>query len=277
MFSGFMFTSWTAATLVAIVCGMVGFFVILRGASFTAHALPMGAFPGAAAAVLLGINPFYGVLLFASIGALGINVFSRQHRHEVATALCLVTLLGAGTLLLSLSGRYSRAVYSLLFGDLLGISRSQLIPLVISAVITVLLVALLFRRLLLSSFSAELAAVRGIPLRSTELGFLALLALTTSIAVPVVGSLLVFSLMIAPPAIARSLSRRPFPALLLSVAVALTIVWSAIALSWFTDWPPGFFVGTLGALLYLAERIYSRHRQAADHPPPSPEASPAAR
>ncbi len=277
MFSGFMFTSWTAATLVAMVCGMAGFFVILRGASFTAHALPMGAFPGAAAAVLLGINPFYGVLLFASIGALGINSFGRQHRHEVATALCLVTLLGTGTLLLSLSGRYSRSVYSLLFGDLLGISRAQLIPLGVSAVIAVVLIVLLFRRLLLSSFSHELAAVRGISLRGTEFGFLALLALTTSIAVPVVGSLLVFSLMIAPPAIARSLSRRPLPALLLSVAVALIVVWSAIALSWLTDWPPGFFVGTLGALLYLAERLYSRRTQTAEPLPPLPAASPRVR
>ncbi|GAA0477747.1 MULTISPECIES: metal ABC transporter permease [Tatumella] len=263
MFSGFMFTSWIAASLVAIVCGLVGFFVILRGASFTAHALPMSAFPGAAAAVLLGVNPFYGVLLFSVLGALGIHTFGRHHHREVATALCLVTLLAIGTLLLSLSGRYVQSVYSLLFGDLLGISRSQLLPLAISALVAVLMIATLFRRLLLSSFSPELAAVRGIPLRNTELWFLAILALTTSIALPVVGSLLVFSLMIAPPAIARSLCSRPASALLLSVVISLTVVWSAIALSWLTDWPPGFFVGTLGALFCLMERGYSRFRETA--------------
>lgn len=261
MFSGFMLTGWIAATLVAVLCGIVGFFVILRGESFTAHALPMGAFPGAAAAVLLGINPFYGVLLFAGLGAAGISHFSRHHRHETATALCLVMLLATGTLLLSLSGRYAQSVYSLLFGDLLGISRGQLIPLAVTAVISISLTALLFRRLLLSSLSAELAVVRGISLRATQAGFLTILALTTSLAVPVVGSLLVFSLMVAPAAIARTLCRRPGSALLLSVVMALIVAWSAIALSWFSDWPPGFFVGTLGALFYLISRGISAVRQ----------------
>ncbi len=258
MFSGFMFSGWIAATLVATVCGIVGFFVILRGASFTAHALPMGSFPGAAAAVLVGINPFYGVLVFAALGAIAISLLSRSHRHEVATALCLVTLLASGTLLLSLSGRYAQSVYSLLFGDLLGISRTQLIPLALAALVSVGLVAVLFRPLLLSSFSGELAIVRGIPAALTETGFLAILALTTSIALPVVGSLLVFSLMITPPAIARIFCCRPVPALLLSVAIALLIAWSAISLSWLTDWPPGFFIGTLGALLYILCQSYNR-------------------
>jgi zinc/manganese transport system permease protein len=254
MFSSFMINAWIVATLVAVVTGVVGFFVVIRGASFAAHALPLGAFPGAAAARLAGIDPLTGLVLFAGLGVLGISQLGRRGRHEVATALCLVTLLGLGALFLNMTSEYSQEVYSLLFGEVLGISDSELAPVAGISVISVTAIAWLFRPLLLSSVSPELAQARGVSNQRMELYFLGILALATAMALPVIGALLVFSLMVGPAAAARSMTDRPLLALYLSVGISLVTVWAAIALSYLSNWPVGFFVGGLGAVSYFAGR-----------------------
>jgi zinc/manganese transport system permease protein len=258
MFSSFMINTWIVATLVAVVAGIVGFFVVLRGSSFAAHVLPLGTFPGAAAANLLGINQLPGLILFAGLGVIGISQLSRRGRHEVATALCLVTLLGLGTLFLSLTREYSQGVYALLFGEVLGISTGEIAPVAVMSVLAIAAIAVQFRPLLLSSVSSELAEARGVSSRRMELWFLAVLAFAASLALPVVGALLVFSLMVGPPAAARALTDRPIPAVLLSVAISLGTVWAAISLSYLSNWPVGFFVGGTGALSYALGRFRGR-------------------
>jgi zinc/manganese transport system permease protein len=254
MFSSFMINTWVVATLVAVVAGTVGFFVVVRGSSFAAHALPLGAFPGAAAADLLGINELIGLTVFAGLGVIGISQLGRKGRHDVATALCLVTLLGLGTLFLSMTTEYSQGVYALLFGEVLGISTSEIVPVVAMSAIAIGAVAMLFRPLLLSSISSELAEARGVSSRRMELCFLTILAFATSISVPVVGALLVFSLMVGPASGARALTDRPQMAIVLSVGIALITVWSSIALAYILNWPVGFFVGSIGALSYAMGR-----------------------
>ena len=255
MFSSFMINTWIAATFVAVVAGTVGFFVVLRGSSFAAHALPLGAFPGAAAANLLGVNELAGLIGFAGLGAIGISQLSRRGQRDVATALCLVTLLGLGTLFLSMTTQYSQGVYALLFGEVLGISAKEIIPVAAMSVVAIAAVATLFRPLLLSSISSELAEARGVSSPRMELYFLIILAFATSIAVPVVGTLLVFSLMVGPAAAARALTDRPALAIVLSIGIALITVWVSIALSYVLNWPVGFFVGSIGILSYAAGRI----------------------
>ena len=258
MFSSFMVSSWIAATLVAIVAGMVGFFVVLRGSSFAAHALPLGTFPGAAASVLLGVNELLGLVVFAAIGVIGIFQLGRRGRHEVATALSLVTLLGLGTLFLSMTREYSQGVYDMLFGQLLGVSDGQVVAVAAMSAVAIPAVALVFRPLLLSSVSDDLAGARGVSGRRMELCFLVVLAFATAMALPVVGALLVFSLMVGPAAAARALTDRPVLAMLLSVGLSLLTVWAAIALSYTTNWPVGFFVGSAGALFYALGRAWGR-------------------
>jgi len=98
MFSGFMVNAWTVASIVAVVAGLVGFFTVLRGSAFAAHAIPNGSFAGAAGASLIGVSTLLGLGVFALAGALGIGVLGRRGRHDVATALALVTMLGLGAL-----------------------------------------------------------------------------------------------------------------------------------------------------------------------------------
>ncbi len=256
MFSSFMLNSWIVGTIIAGVAGCAGFFVVLRGASFSAHALPLGTFPGAAAASLLGVDPFWGLIVFSGLGVLGISQFSRFARRDVATALSLITLLGLGTLFLSLSRAYSAQVYALLFGEALGVSAAEIAPVAIGGALCVIATGLLYRPLLLSSVAPELAAARGVSASRMELCFLAILALATALALPVVGALLVFSLMIGPAAAARFLTNRPLPAALLCVALAFATVWAALALAYLSNWPIGFFVGAISALCYAAGRVW---------------------
>lgn len=261
MFSGFMVNTWVVASIVAAVAGLVGFFVVLRGSAFAAHAIPNGAFAGAAGASLVAVNTLIGLGVFAVLAAAGIAGLSRRGRQDVATALVLVLLLGLGALFLSLTTRYASQIYSLLFGEVLGISAGQLGPTIGLAAASVLAIGLLYRPLMLSSMLPEMAEGRGLRHRRIELAFLIVVALTTTMTIPVVGTLLIFSLMIGAPAAARSFSDRPGGALVLSVAVALVTVWASIAAAYATNDPVGFFVGTISAGAYGVGRAWAAVRR----------------
>ena len=250
MFSSFMMNAWTTATIVAVVAGVVGYFVVLRGSAFPAHAIPKGAFAGAAAASLLGISTLIGLAVFSLLGALGIGTLGRRGRHDVATALALVMMLALGAAFLSRTTEYEPEIYSLLFGEILGVSTSEILPVAALGIACIAAVAVIYRPLMLSSVVPEVAEAKGIRSHRIEMCFLVVVALATAMTVPVVGALLIFSLMIGPPAAARSLTSRPLLAMVLSVVIALITVWAAIALSYQYNWPVGFFVGMLGALSY---------------------------
>jgi zinc/manganese transport system permease protein len=262
-----MINTWIVATMVATLAGFVGFFVVIRQSSFAAHVLPLAAFPGAAAANLLGVNEILGLLAFAGLGVAGISQLGRRDRHEVATALCLVTLLALGTLFLSMTREYSQGVYALLFGEVLGISTNEIFPVAVVCVIAIATLSLSFRPLLLDSISPDIAAALGVSSRIVRLQFLAVLALSTAMVLPVVGALLVFSLMVGPASAARLLTDRPLAAALLSVALSVVTVWVAIALAYLSSWPVGFFVGALGVVSYLLGRAYRRWGRPPDNGP----------
>jgi zinc/manganese transport system permease protein len=270
MFSGLMTNTWIAATAVAVIAGVTGFFAVLRGSSFAAHAIPNGAFAGAAGADLLGLNPLVGLALFSVAGALGIAALGRRARHDVATALTFVLMLGIGALFVSWSTEYAQRAYSLLFGQVVGVSSTEITPVIALGAVAIATIIVMFRPLLLSSAMPEVAAARGVSAARMELAFLVVMALATSMTVPVVGALLMFSLMIGPAAAARSVTASPQLALGLSVALALVTVWAGIALSYQTNWPLGFFVGVMGAGFFLVGRGWSAVRRLAAARRPSP-------
>ena len=261
MFAGFMINAWATATIVAVVAGVVGYFVVLRGEAFPAHAIPKGAFAGAAGAALLGISTLIGLAVFSLLGALAIGTLGRRGRNDVVTALTLVMMLALGAAFLSRTTQYEPEIYSLLFGEILGVSASQILPITVLAAVCLAAVAAFYRPLTLTSVVPEIAEARGIRGRRVEIAFLIVLALATTMTVPVTGALLIFSLMIGPPAAARSLTSRPGLAMMLSVAIALVTVWAAIAASYLYNWPVGFFVGALAALSYGTGRAWAAWRR----------------
>jgi zinc/manganese transport system permease protein len=262
LFSGFMVNTWVEASIMAAIAGAIGFFVVLRGSTFAAHAIPQGAFTGAAGAALIGANTLLGVGAFSLVGVVAIARWGRRGRQDVATALSLVTILGIGSLFLSMSTEYSEQTFSLLFGQPIAVSPTDIAPTAAIGAACILLVVLLYRSLVLCSVAPELAAAQGIRPERVELWFLIAVGAATTMALPVVGALLVFSLMIGPPAAARYITNRPGRAMALSAGLALVTVWLSITASFWSDWPIGFFVGGLAVVWYALGRFLA-HRQGA--------------
>ena len=254
LFSPFMLHSWEATSLVAVAAGAVGFFVVLRRSTFAAHAIPQGAFTGAAGAALVGTSTLLGAGLFSLMAVAALSRWGRRGRHDVVTALVLVSMLATGSLFLSLGSQYAQQTFSLLFGEPLAVSSGYLWPTFGLAAACTGLVLASYRRLLLSSAAPELARARGMGPAAVEFWFLVAVGAATTLALPVVGALLVFSLMIGPPAAARSLTARPWAALGLSVLLALVTAWSALVGAYWSNWPEGFFVGAAAVFWYLLGR-----------------------
>lgn len=260
MFSALMANTWLAATLVAVVAGVVGFFTVMRGSSFAAHALPNGAFAGAAGATLIGTSTLLGLGTFSVAGALAIAALGRRARNDVATALVMAAMLGLGALFLSVGHSYAPEVDALLFGQILAVSNGQVEACVVMGALTVLAVVAMYRPLLFSSVSPDVAEARGVRAAVVETLFLLVVALVTTMAVPVVGALLIFALLVGPAASARAFTSRPEAAVALSVLIALIVVWASVAVAYETNLPVGFLVGALVAVAYVAGRLYTWSR-----------------
>jgi zinc/manganese transport system permease protein len=250
LFSDFLIDTWITASIVAVVAGLVGFFVVLRGASFLAHALPHGAFAGAAGATLIGVDPILGMGVFAVAGALAVTTLGRRGRNDVVIALSLVVMLAFGALFLSIGNQYSAEVFALLFGQILGVSGAEVLPIALLGAVCVIAVVVGYRRLMLSSVLPEMAAARGIRPLGMSVFFALIVAIATTMSVPIVGALLMFSLLVGPPAAARSFFADPLRAIPLSIGFALGTVWISIAAAYLTSLPVGFFVTLVSAVLY---------------------------
>lgn len=258
---GFMQHAFEAGTVVAIVAGVVGYFVVLRRSSFAAHALSHVGFAGAAGAVLLGLNPLVGLLVFTSGGGLTMAGLGRKAAgRDAQIGIVLSFMLGLGVLFISLYKGYATEAYSLLFGEILGISAGDVLVTVVAGVLTLAVVAAIYRRLLFTSLDEDVAEARGVSTIAMNSVFMLLLALATSIAVQVVGVLLIFALMVTPAAIAERLARRPPVGIAIAVGVALLTTWFGLFISYYQPYPVSFFITTTVFVLYLLVRALQSHR-----------------
>ena len=252
----FMQHAFEAGTVVAILGGIVGYFVVLRRSSFAAHALSHIGFSGAAAAVLIGVNPVYGLLLFTSVGGLGIAALGRRAANRDAEiGIVLAFMLGLGVLFLSLYTGYATEAYSILFGEILGISFSNVLLTLVAGVIILVLISLVYRPLLFASLDEDVAEAKGMPVVLLGIIFMLLVAVATSFAVQVVGVLLIFSLMVTPAATAQRLAKRPGRVIIISVVIALIATWLGLFIAFFEPYPVSFFITTIAFVFYLFVRF----------------------
>jgi zinc/manganese transport system permease protein len=252
----FMVHAFEAGTVVAIVAGVIGYFVVLRGTSFAAHALSHIGFAGATGAVVLGVSPVLGLLVFTigsgvTIGALG----SRIRGRDVTIGIVLAWTLGLGVLFISLSTGYATEAYALLFGEILGISARDVMIVVAAAVPTLVALAVLYRPLLFSSVDESLAAARGVPVTPLSIAFMAVLALAVTEAVQVVGVLLIFALIVTPAAIAMRWTHRPAAAIAISAGLALLFTWAGLTVAFYSPHPVSFFITSMAFSTYLVVRL----------------------
>jgi len=258
----FMQHAFEAGTLVAIVAGIVGYFVVLRRSAFAAHALSHIGFAGAAGAVLFGLSPVLGLLLFTSVGGIGMTVLGPRASHrDVQIGTVLAFMLGLGVLFISLYTGYATEAYSILFGEILGISEIDVLVTAIASIVILCAVAVVFRPLLFASLDEDVAEAKGLPMHFLGIVFMLLVALATSIAVQVVGVLLIFSLMVTPAAIAQRLAKRPWRGVLMSVIVSLAATWLGLFVAFYEPYPVSFFITSIVFAFYLFVRfIYQRIR-----------------
>src|SRR5712692_9280801 len=215
----FMVHAFEAGTIIAIVAGAIGYFVVLRGTAFAAHALSHIGFAGATGAVVLSLNPIIGLLAFTlgagvTIGALG----SRLRERDVTIGIVLAWTLGLGVLFISLYRGYATEAYAILFGEILGISTTD---------VTVTLVA----------------------------GLITLLAVAVTEAVQVVGVLLIFALIVTPAAISVRFTCRPAVAIAIGIALALAFTWLGLTIAFYSPHPVSFFITSLAFGTYVVVRL----------------------
>jgi zinc/manganese transport system permease protein len=261
----FMLNALLAGSVVAVMAGVVGWVMVLRGEAFAGHTLSMMAFPGAAAAALAGVPGAWGYFVFCGAGAGAIARISGSERfswseQSAGIGAVQALALAVGFLFVSLYGGVLGDLESLLFGDLLGVSDGQVVLLLIVAVATLAALAALARPLLFASVDADVAAARGVPVRRLSLAFLLLLALAVGATSQITGVLLVFALLVAPAASAQALTANPLLSLLLTVALGLLVVWLGLGLAYFSIYPAGFFIASVAFAVYLLARLCARLR-----------------
>lgn len=255
----FMRHAFEAGTTVAIVAGIIGYFIVLRRSSFAAHALSHVGFTGAAGAVLFGINPLAGLFLFTMSGAALIAALGRRAAgRDVQIGVVLAFMLGIGVLFISLYTGYATEAYSLLFGEILGISTSDVIVTVVAGLVILAVFALLYRPLLFTSLDEDVAEAKGVPIQRIGLFFMFLIAAATSIAVQVVGVLLIFALMVTPAATASRLARRPAQGIMLSALIAVLATWIGLFISFYLPYPVSFFITAITFGLYVLVRLIQK-------------------
>lgn len=247
----FMRTALAAGTIVAVVAGAVGFFLVLRNLTFAGHALSHVGFAGATGAALLGGNPLWGLLAFTLSGGVAMGLLGERLRgRDVAVGIILSLSMGLGVLFLHLYTSYATQVTVLLFGNVLGVSLDVLRDLFVLAIFTLGALGVIARPLLFETLDPELAEAKGVSPRLIAVLFLVIVAVAVAEAVQVVGILLIFALMVGPPAAALRVTTRLTSGFVLSILFAVAVTWAGISLAYLTDWPPSFWIAALSASLY---------------------------
>jgi zinc/manganese transport system permease protein len=248
----FMRNAFYAVSVVAVVAGSVGYFLVLRGQTFAGHALAHVGFPGATGAGLVGLSPFFGLTVFTVIAGIAIGLFGERAHRDVAIGVVLTLSLGLGLLFLHFYTAFASQATNVLFGNVLGITIGTVAVLALLSVAILAGLAVIARPLLFASLQPELAEAKGVNLGLLSTLFMIIVALTTAEAAQIVGVLLVFALMVAPAATSLRLTRGVVSGVLVSIALAVAIAWISLTLAYGTDWPTSFWITLLGASAYLA-------------------------
>jgi zinc/manganese transport system permease protein len=258
-----------AGTAIAAAAGLTGYFLVLRAQVFTGDALSHVAFTGALAALALGYDLRLGLFAATIAVALLLGTLGRRGRpDDVAIGSVFSWILGLGVFFLTLYTTSRSAVngsagVNVLFGSIFGLSAGQaLTAALIAAAICVAILAIA-RPLLFASVDEAVAAARGVPVRLLGFGFLAIVGACAAVATQAVGSLLILGLLAAPAGAAQRLTDRPYRALALAAALAVTEMWAGLALSYTVpNVPPSFGILAAATAVYAATFVPTLRRPA---------------
>jgi zinc/manganese transport system permease protein len=239
----FMQNAFAAAGIVAVVAGVVGYFVVLRGQAFAGHALSHVGFAGATGALLVGLPPLAGLLAFSVAAGVAMGLLGeRLAQRDLAIGMVLALALGLGLLFVLFYTAGANQATALLFGNVLAVDRPTLGWLALLAIVCLGLLAAMARPLVFATIQPELAEARGVPLRFLGALFLAAVGIAVAAASQIVGVLLVFTLLIGPAATASRLTGRIGTGVALAAGLALAEAWAGLVLAYYTDWPTSSWI-----------------------------------
>jgi zinc/manganese transport system permease protein len=252
----FVQNAFLAGVIVAIISGLVGYFVVLRGQAFACEALSHIGFAGALGAALVGANSLEGMFLFTLLAAVGMGALGKRlSGRDIEVGMVLSFVLGLGVLFLSIYTKNATGAVAVLFGSLLSVTVNDVQVILGSGAFILILMAVLFRPLLFTSIEPEVAEARGVPVQRLSILFLILLALSVSVAVKVIGVLLVFALLVVPAAAAEHLTHRPWLAITISISISLVATIAGLTFAFIGHWPASFYIVSLTSMFYFIALI----------------------
>jgi zinc/manganese transport system permease protein len=248
----FMINAFSASGIVAVVSGIVGYFLVMRGQTFAGHALSHIGFAGATGAGLIGLSPLWGLVGFTLVAGLGMGLLGeRLSGRDVAIGVVLSLALGFGLLFLHYYTSFATQATAVLFGNVLAVDHPTIVILACLSAIILVALSILMRPLVFASLQPELAEAKGVPLQRISMAFLAVVGLAVAACAQIVGVLMVFTLMVGPPAAAQRVVTSLWSGLALAAILALAYVWLGLTIAFYTDWPVSFCIALLSGCGYL--------------------------
>jgi zinc/manganese transport system permease protein len=252
----FMLNAFRAGTIVAVLAAVTGWLMVLRRQTFAGHTLAIVGFPGAAVAVWLGLGATAGYFGFGLAAAVVIalvpNASSSGYSEESAAVGTVQSFaLALGILFIALYHGFLGNTSALLFGSFLGITGGQVLTLLAVAAVVLALLAAIGRPLLFASIDTDVARAHGVPVRRLDVVFLLLLGAATAAVSQITGVLLVFALLVLPPATAQALTARPARGVALAVVFGVVTVWVALFVAYYSPYPVGFWVSSVAFAFYV--------------------------
>jgi zinc/manganese transport system permease protein len=261
----FMVNALQAGTIVAVMAAAIGWFMVVRRQSFAGHTIAVVGFPGAAGATLIGVSALDGYFVFCVAAAVLISAVPHSRgrafsQENAVTGTVQTFLLALGFLFVSLYRGNLNGINALLFGNFLGITTTQVLTLLVVAIVAMAVLGVISRPLLFASIDPDVAAARGVPVRQVSLLFLVLLGLAAAEASQITGALLVFALLVMPAATAQRLTPRPLLGGAIAVGLGLAVTWTGLAVAYYSPYPIGFWITTLAFAAYVGAAVLTRHR-----------------
>jgi ABC-type Mn2+/Zn2+ transport system permease subunit len=262
----FLQRSLLAGVLVAISCSIAGTFVVLRGLAFLGDALAHGVLPGVAGALLLGAPGILGAAVGAGVMIAGVNLVTSRSRlsSDTAIGLLFVGMLGVGVMMVSRSDSFSGDIVAILFGEILGVSRSDLAQQAIAALVIAAIARIFARPLLLLSFDPEQADIAGWPSRRVELLMLVMVTICVVMSFQTVGTLLVFGMLLAPAGSGALLARRVPAMMLWGAVIGSFSVYVGLLISYHYNLAAGASVVVVAVAIFFVIFVVQAVQQALD-------------
>ena len=259
----FMLNAFRAGALVALLGGVTGWFMVTRRETFAGHTLSVVGFPGAAAAVWLGLSASLGYYAVTVVAALVIAAIPEQvgrggvgyGEQPALVGTVQVFALATGLLMVGLYHGFLTGLNTLLFGSVLGITVGQVLVLAVVTIAVLAVLAVIGRPLLFGSLDPQVARTRQVPVRALDICFLVLLAVAVAAVAQVTGALLVFALLVLPAATAQRMSSRPAVSLPLSVLIAVLVTVVGLTAAFYTPYPVGFWLTTVAFVAYVLAAV----------------------